>query len=259
MPASSGAQRETSSECWRGMPHEREPTPSSQPTSRQIVTRSIGANLRSLALTMALAFLVTSVGVGYWTLAAGDELSRDPFNPRLVAAIRDRPRGRIVDAAGGVLAESVKTADGYVRHYSDRTLSQVVGYASFKYGASGIEAAYADSLIGQDAADPLSTWRARYLGEREEPGSVVLGIDPKVQKAAVDALAGRRGAVIALDPRSGAVLASVSLPNFDANPVVTPYTTAFRLTMSSTTARVRSIRARALGDRPTRSRSTATA
>ena len=188
------------------------------------MTRSIGANLRSLALTMALAFLVTSVGVGYWTLAAGDELSRDPFNPRLVAAIRDRPRGRIVDAAGGVLAESVKTADGYVRHYSDRTLSQVVGYASFKYGASGIEAAYADSLIGQDAADPLSTWRARYLGEREEPGSVVLGIDPKVQKAAVDALAGRRGAVIALDPRSGAVLASVSLPNFDANPVVTPST-----------------------------------
>src|SRR5438477_4568772 len=188
------------------------------------MTRSVGANLRSLALTMALAFLVTSVGVGYWTLAAGDELSRDPFNPRLVAAIRDRPRGRIVDSAGGVLAESVKTADGFVRHYSDRTLTQVVGYASFKYGASSVEAAYADSLIGQDSAEPLSTWRARYLGEREEPGSVVLGIDPRVQKAAVDALAGRRGAVIALDPRSGAILASVSLPNYDANPIVAPAT-----------------------------------
>src|SRR5207248_9051819 len=169
------------------------------------MTRSVGANLRSLAITIALAFLVTSVGVGYWSLVAGDELSRDPFNPRLVAAIRDRPRGRIVDSAGGVLAESVKTGDGYVRHYSDRTLTQVVGYASFKYGASGVEAAYADSLIGQDAADPLATWRARYLGERESPGAIVLGIDPKVQKAAVDALAGRRGAGIALDPRTGAI------------------------------------------------------
>ena len=128
--------------------------------------RPIGANLRSLAITMALAFLITSIGVGYWTLAAGDELSRDPYNPRLVSAIRDRPRGKIVDAAGNVLAESVKTQDGYVRHYADRSLTQVVGYASFKYGASGVEAAYADSLIGQDAADPLSTWRARYLGER---------------------------------------------------------------------------------------------
>src|SRR5437879_12027062 len=124
------------------------------------MTRSVGANLRSLALTMALAFLVTSVGVGYWTLAAGDELSRDPFNPRLGAAIRDRPRGRIVDSAGGVLAESVKTQDGWTRRYTDRSLAQVVGFASFKYGASGIEAAYADSLIGQDPGDPVATWRA---------------------------------------------------------------------------------------------------
>src|SRR5437763_7832779 len=135
-----------------------------------------------------------------------------------------RPLERIGDYAGGVMAESMKSADGYVRHYNDRTLTHVVGYASFKYGASGVEAAYADSLIGQDSADPLSTWRARYLGEREEPGSIVLGIDPKVQKAAVDALAGRRGAVIALDPRSGAILASVSLPNYDPNPIVAPAT-----------------------------------
>ena len=171
---------------------------------------------------IALAFLVTTFGVGYWTLVASDALARDPFNPRLVAAIRDRPRGQILDAAGNALAESVKTPDGYVRRYADRSLAQVIGYASFKYGAAGIEAAYADSLIGQDPADPVAVWRARYLGERESPGAVVLGIDPKVQKAALDALAGRRGAVIALDPRTGTILASVSLPNYDANQIVDP-------------------------------------
>jgi hypothetical protein len=69
-------------------------------------------------------------------------------------------------------------------------------------------------------------WRARYLGERDAPGAVVLGIDPKVQKAASDALAatGKRGAIIALDPRTGVILASVSLPSYDANQIVDPKT-----------------------------------
>ncbi|TMC36855.1 MAG: hypothetical protein E6J24_01540, partial [Chloroflexi bacterium] len=146
------------------------------------MTRGIAENIRGLSVAIAIAFLVTSAGVGYWTLVASDALASDPFNPRLVAAIRDRPRGKIVDTANNVLAQSVKTQDGWTRKYSDRSLAHVVGFASFKYGASGIEAAYADSLIGQDPGDPIATWRARYLGEHEEPGSVVLGIDPKVQK-----------------------------------------------------------------------------
>jgi peptidoglycan glycosyltransferase len=190
------------------------------------MTPSVAGNIRSLTLTIAIAFLVTSIGVGYWTMVASEQLASDPFNPRLVAAIRDRPRGRIVDSTGGVLAESVKTAESYQRRYADRSLAHVVGYASFKYGASGIEAAYADSLIGQDPGDPLATWRARYLGERETPGAVVLGIDPKVQKAAVDAIVstGRRGAIIALDPRTGAIIASASIPSFDPNQIVDPRT-----------------------------------
>jgi len=188
------------------------------------MTRSIGENIRSVTFVLALAFLISSIGVGYWTLVASDELGSDPFNPRLVSAIRDRPRGTIVDSAGGVLAESVKATDGYKRVYKDRTLSQVVGYASFKYGTAGVEAAYAESLVGQDPADPVATWRARYLNERESPGAVVLAIDPKVQKAAADALGGRRGAIIALDPRTGAILASVSFPNYDASLIADPTT-----------------------------------
>src|SRR5207237_5650991 len=101
-------------------------------------------------------------------------------------------------------------------------LAQLVGYASLQFGLCGVEGAYAESLIGQDRADPISIWRARYLGEHQAVGSVVLGIDEKIQKAAADALGGRRGAIVALDPRTGAILASVSVPTYDANRVVDP-------------------------------------
>jgi len=184
--------------------------------------RTIARNIRRLTFTIAIAFLVTSIGVGYWSLVAASDLNADPFNPRLIAAVRDRPRGKIVDSGGRVLAESVKDGDAYRRRYSDRSLAQVVGYASFRYGASGAEGAYQASLIGQDPSDLLGQWKARYLGERTEPGSVVLGLDPKAQQAAVAALAGRRGAIVALDPKTGRILASVSLPSYDANALVDP-------------------------------------
>ncbi len=186
------------------------------------MTGSMATNIRRLTLTIAIAFLVTSIGVGYWSLVAASDLNSDPFNPRLIAAVRDRPRGKIVDSSGRVLAESVKDGDAYRRRYTDKSLSEVVGYASFKYGASGAEAAYQESLIGQDPSDLLGQWKTRYLGERTEPGSVVLGLDPKVQQAAVAALAGHRGAIVALDPKTGRILASVSVPGYDANALVDP-------------------------------------
>jgi peptidoglycan glycosyltransferase len=186
------------------------------------MSRTIGANIRRLTFVIAIAFLMTSIGVGYWSLVAADELNADPFNPRLIAAVRDRPRGKIVDVSGRVLAQSVKDGDAYRRQYADGALAQVVGYASFKYGASGVEAAYQESLIGQDPADLLGQWRTRYLGAHTDPGSVVIGIDPRIQQAAVSALGGRRGAIVALDPKTGRILASVSIPSYDANLLVDP-------------------------------------
>ncbi len=186
------------------------------------MTRPIAANIRALTLAVAVVFVLVSVGVGYWTLVASETLAADPFNPRLIAAQRDILRGAIVDRNGRPLAQSARRGDEVVREYRDRSLAQVVGYASLKYGATGIERSYAESLIGQDRADPLGLLRARYLGERSAPSAVVLGVDARVQSAAVSALAGRRGAVVAMDPRTGLILASVSLPNYDANLIVDP-------------------------------------
>ena len=184
--------------------------------------RPIAANIRALTLVIAIAFLMTSLGVGYWTLIAAEELNRDPFNPRLLALAIDRPRGRILDAKGVELATSRQTPDGWRRTYADRTLAHVTGYASFKYGASGVEGAYAGSLIGQDPADPLGQMRARYLKQLADPGAVQLAIDAELQKAVAAALGGRRGAIVVLDPRTGAVRASMSLPNYEPSLVSDP-------------------------------------
>src|SRR5258707_15003771 len=94
--------------------------------------RSMAANIRRLTLTIAIAFLVTSIGVGYWTLVAAAELNADPFNPRLLAAVRDPPRGKIVDASGRALPGSGKDGDSYRRPYPDPSPAQGVGDAAFK-------------------------------------------------------------------------------------------------------------------------------
>ena len=55
------------------------------------MSRTIGANIRRLTFVIAIAFLMTSIGVAYWSLVAANDLNADPFNPRLIAAVRDRP------------------------------------------------------------------------------------------------------------------------------------------------------------------------
>src|SRR5258708_27506213 len=133
--------------------------------------RSMAGNIRRLPLAIAMACFVTWVGVGYWSLVAAAQLNADPFNPRLIAAIHDRARGKIVDVSGRVLAESVKDGDSYRRRYADRSLAQVIGYGSAKYGAAGIEAVYQESPIGQDPSDLIGQWRAPHLRQPSQPPS----------------------------------------------------------------------------------------
>src|SRR5258708_28543351 len=92
--------------------------------------RSMAGNIRRLTLTIAIAFLVTSIGVGYWSLVAAAQLNADPFNPPLIAAIRDRARGKLLAVDGRVPAESIKDADSHRRRYPDPSLAPVIGHSS---------------------------------------------------------------------------------------------------------------------------------
>ncbi|ADU46626.1 peptidoglycan D,D-transpeptidase FtsI family protein [Intrasporangium calvum] len=131
-------------------------------------------------------------------------------------------RGSIL-VAGQPIAKSVEVDDQYrwLRTYPDgRLYSQITGFYAYSVGNPfGLEDAADDLLSGK--ADRLFVRRVTdLLTGRETAGATIeLTIDPKVQQAASDALGKNRGAVVALDPRTGAILAMVSHPQYDPNPL----------------------------------------
>jgi penicillin-binding protein A len=115
----------------------------------------------------------------------------------------------------------VATSDGFQRHYADPSLVHVLGFHSERFGDTNLEAAYAADLSGErtlSAADRL----AQLLFHRApRPDDLVVTIDKRIHDAAVRALGNSAGAIVAVDPHSGAVLAMASKPFFDPNAVDT--------------------------------------
>ena len=140
-----------------------------------------------------------------------------PCNNHTLNKARFIKRGSIITSDGVTLAESLQQEDGsYARSYPNGNLAaHVVGYYSQQYGTSGIENTQNDTLTG---SKDYSSWQnaLNSLAGITEPGnSVKLTIDSRVQQAAENALSGHTGAIVALDPRSGAVLAWASAPTYD--------------------------------------------
>lgn len=164
------------------------------------------------------AFCVLVVGsAAYWQVWRGPALRHDARNPRLrfEAAVQ---RGGILSADGEVLARSARApGGGWTRVYATHPgLAQTLGYVSARYGLSGLEAAYDSHLRGVEPAARAMMLLAGVRGRSHGTPYLRTTIRSAVQAAAEEAMAGRRGAVVALDPRSGAVLALVSFPGFSA-------------------------------------------
>ena len=168
-----------------------------------------------LAAVFTLLFLVLAAWQLWVQLVEGPRLASDPHNPR--ASLLLPYRGAIVARDGTVLAKS--SAHGRVYPLGP-ALAQTLGYASQRYGTAGLEAAFDRDLRGRaDANSPVAQWRAMF-GPRDagfrRGSTIVTTIDPRIQATLYAALsAWPRAAGIALDPRSGEVLAIASVPSFD--------------------------------------------
>ncbi|MFI9805450.1 peptidoglycan D,D-transpeptidase FtsI family protein [Streptomyces sp. NPDC052301] len=165
------------------------------------------------ALLLVLALLVRATWVQFYD---GKALADDNDNRRNVIETYSRPLGNII-VAGNAITGSARTTGSdlaYKRTYKNGKLyAAVTGFASQAYAPTQLEGIYQDLLNGTD--NRLKTVMDTVTGERAEPGNVLTTIDPDVQKAAYDALGDNKGAAVAIDPKTGRILAVVSTPSYD--------------------------------------------
>lgn len=183
----------------------------------------MNAPIRRLSMLVAGMFALLLVFSSWIQFADAADLRARSDNRRTLLSSYEQARGAIL-VDGTQIARSDKTGGDlkYVRAYPQaRLYGHLTGWYSLVWGAGGLEAADDDLLSGQ--ADALFYRRLGDLltGKRPSGVNVELTIDPVVQAAAAKALSGRRGAVVALDPKTGAVLAMASSPTYDPNTIST--------------------------------------
>ena len=178
----------------------------------------MAAQIRHAALAILLGFLVLSAGVSYWQVLRRDDLDDRAGNPRIAELSAREERGTIWSADGVALARSEPGDDGrQQRIHALPSLAHTIGYVSTRYGVSGLEESFNADLSGARSGNPLEQAWHELTRERVRGNDLVLTIDSRVQRAAAEALGNRPGAVVVLNPRTGAVLAMVSAPGFDAS------------------------------------------
>jgi peptidoglycan glycosyltransferase len=182
--------------------------------------------VRRVAIAVMAMVLLLLANLTYVQVIKGSDYRNDPRNQRGVIAEYAGKRGQI-SAGGQVLALSTESGGRlrYQRQYPQGDLyASVTGYYSQIYSSSGLERAQDEVLNGSD--DRLLVRRLSDLitGRNPEGGNVVLTIDPQVQKTAYDAMTAKNftGAVVAIRPATGEILAMVSTPSFDPTPLANP-------------------------------------
>lgn len=178
--------------------------------------------IRLVGVGILILFVVLFFQLNYLQLVRASALNHNPHNHRNVILSYTRPRGDIVTADGVTLARSVPSHDQYkyLRQYPEGSLfSDLTGYYSLTDGISGVERTYNDILSGKKtefSLRSLSVIRHELLSSNQSQ-NVTLTVSAKLQRIAAQQLGTRDGAVVALNPKTGAILAMYSNPSYDPN------------------------------------------
>lgn len=174
--------------------------------------------LRRVVFVIIAMFMSLLISSSIIHVVAADSLAGDPRNVRSVYDSYKTQRGAIL-VDGEPIAISEKSDDRfhYLRNYKSEMYSAVTGFFSFYQGATGLESKMNSYLTGKNSTQFFEQVNALLSGNPVTGASIELTIDPVVQKAAWDAMGNLKGAVVAIDPKTGNILAMVSKPGFDAN------------------------------------------
>ncbi|MCU1525039.1 MAG: cell division protein FtsI, partial [Microbacteriaceae bacterium] len=183
--------------------------------------------LKRVSIAVLLMFVALFTSSTVITVFQVDNLNADGRNVRTLYDSYSAERGPIL-VNGQAIAESTAVNDPYKfqRVYSNPQLySAVTGYFTLNQGTTGVEGSLNNYLSGTANDQFLTKINSILTGQSPKGASVSLTINPKVQQAAFDALGGNTGAVVAINPKTGAILAMVSKAAYDPNTLASHNTT----------------------------------
>ncbi len=183
----------------------------------------MNAPIRRISTLVAALFVSLLVSTTAIQFVEAKSLNARPDNRRTLLSTYGRERGQIL-VGDTAIAKSIPTKDQYKwqRVYpKGAAYADITGYYSFFGAAGGLE--LADHSLLDGSSDKLFYRRVSDLFTGRKPGgaSLQLTIDPAIQNAAIKAFGNQHGAAVALDPRTGAILAMVSRPSYDPNTLAT--------------------------------------
>lgn len=182
-------------------------------------------SLRRAAYAIFAGFIVLAVLTTYIQAVQGPSLRDDPRNARFVAWRTGRQRGPITSSDGTILARSTPSNTDptlYEREYPEGDMyAHTVGFTSVLYGSRGIEKTRSENLVSNRDAT-ISGVLNGLLGGDTNPRGVRLTLIHALQQVAAEALGNQKGSIVAIDPKTGAILAMVTYPRFDPNDLVGP-------------------------------------
>ena len=175
--------------------------------------------IRLLGIGLMVCFVVLFIQLNRLTIFKADELNANPNNTRAILRDFSQPRGTVTTADGVVLARSVPSNDRfeYQREFPEAELfAHVSGFFSFTLGSSGVEKTYNDELAGRTLDLSFQDLSDLFV-DKDRVGSLTLTVRADLQRIAAEQLGDREGSVVAIDPRTGELLALYSFPTYDPN------------------------------------------
>ncbi|WP_052847476.1 peptidoglycan D,D-transpeptidase FtsI family protein [Streptomyces avicenniae] len=178
--------------------------------------------MRRVAVFCGLLIVALLARANWVQFVQADELQNHSDNRRVLIERFAHPRGDII-VDGEPITGSTETDDTdfrYKRTYTDGELwASVTGFSSQVYGSTMLEGVEDDFLTGDDDRLFFNNTIDMLTGEDQRGGNVVTTLNTAAQRAAVEGLGDARGAVAAIDPRTGAILALASTPSYDPSTI----------------------------------------
>ncbi len=186
----------------------------------------MNARIVKLFAFIGIAFAVLVGFTSYWTVFDAENLKNERVNKRPLFKAQQIERGRILASDGTVIARSVPKGSGaslrFVREYPEgSSYGHPIGYSFVQFGNSEFEAYHNSELVGDE--NELASIFDELRGKDPIGNDVLTSIDPDAQATAFSMLGDSPGAVVAIEPSTGAIKAMASVPPFDPNLVPTEF------------------------------------